>query len=78
MTTTERRPPARHRLRLAGVRLCRGWEPHPGVRSNGELSVGERAADGVRDEVVQVREDLGRLVARLDAERIVHRGEAAR
>jgi uncharacterized membrane protein len=41
--------PVRHRLRPAGFRLRRGWELHPGVRSDDELSMGERAADGVRD-----------------------------
>jgi uncharacterized membrane protein len=38
--------PARHRIRLVGVR--RRWELHPGFRSDLELSVGERAADRVR------------------------------
>ena len=41
--------PVRQRLHLAGVRLRRGRELHPGVRSDPELSVGERAVDGVRD-----------------------------
>jgi uncharacterized membrane protein len=50
VTATDPTPrPVRHRLHPAGVRLRRGWELHPGVRSDDELSVGERAADGVRD-----------------------------
>jgi uncharacterized membrane protein len=43
-----------------------------------ELESIRRAAagiDDVRDEIAQVREDLARLVARLDTQRIVHQGE---
>jgi uncharacterized membrane protein len=39
MTATDPTPRPVHRLRMAGVRLHRGWE----------RSLGERAADGVRD-----------------------------
>jgi hypothetical protein len=39
----------RHRLHLAGLRLRRGWELHPGVRSDADLSTGERAVDRICD-----------------------------
>lgn len=42
-------PPTRHRLHLTGLRPRRGWELHPGVRSDTQLSAGERTADRVRD-----------------------------
>jgi uncharacterized membrane protein len=48
-TTDPRHHPVRHRVRLAGLRRRRRWELHPGVRSDTELSVGERAADAARD-----------------------------
>jgi uncharacterized membrane protein len=41
--------PVRHRPGLAGLRPRRGFELHPGVRSNDRLSRGERAADLARD-----------------------------
>jgi uncharacterized membrane protein len=41
--------PARHRPGLVGLRPRRGWELHPGVRSEARLSLAERAADRARD-----------------------------
>lgn len=40
---------ARHGPGPTGLRPRRGWELHPGVRSGGRLSRGERAANLLRD-----------------------------
>jgi uncharacterized membrane protein len=44
-STVERDGTASNRI----VHLVTGWRSHPGVRSDGELSLGERAADKMRN-----------------------------
>jgi uncharacterized membrane protein len=50
-TSSRQMPPrtGRHRVGLASLRPRRGWELHPGVRSDRGLSWAERAADRARD-----------------------------
>jgi uncharacterized membrane protein len=49
MTTSSATTNGADRLVKKFVERVSGWHPHPGVRSGGQLSLGERAADKMRN-----------------------------